>query len=159
MLVALSQDNIGLTHNVLGDSDSELAVAFRLQISPDGAIDGDEGGVDIIHLHVAFASLKSDHRSTHDGLTARCGGKRREGLDRQLSVALGAGSDESRGNSVDLVEVERDFKWLERNFSQQCAEVGAMAALNAQDASSGSEVLVVGDLGRSAGVRANTDTF
>lgn len=131
MLVALSQDNIGLAHNALGDGDGELAVAHRLQISPDGASDGDEGGVDLIRLHVVFASLKSDQRARRHGLIAGCGGERGEGLDRQLSVALRAGSDERRGNSVDIVEVKRDFKWLERNLAQRSAEVGAMAGLDA----------------------------
>lgn len=160
--VALGEDNVALASNALRDGDGEFTLAVGGKGSPDRAGDGDEGGVQVLGVHVhleARASHQLDLRAFH----SRLHGSHHQGgecLDGQHLVALGARDNEGRGNGVNLVEVQRVVEGLRGgSFTQGSAQIGAVTGLDGQDATGGGQVGVVHDVSGGTEVGADTDTF
>lgn len=160
--VPTSQDNITLPGNTLWDSNHKLTITFVPNRRPDGTSSGDESSMHIrcIHILEALTSHQLDHGPGHGRHHAITGAhsEGRKWLDGQLHIARRTGSDEGRGNSVDLVEIKGVVEGLgEGDLALGCAEIGAVTGFNSEDAAGCGEVGAVHDFGSSTKVSTDTD--
>lgn len=160
LLVALSEDDIALSGNTLGNSDGELSITHGLERSPDWTGDGDEGGIHVTSTRVEAAASHQVHlRACHDGVH-RAHHERGEGLHGKRSVAGGTRDNEGGGDGVHLIEVEGVVEGLgEGDFTERGAQVCAVSGLGGEDAASGCQVGVAHDGGCGSEVGADSDAW
>jgi hypothetical protein len=157
-LVAGSQNDVALASNAHGDSDSVGAAAAGGNRSPDGTRHGDEGSVNGSIGLVGRADLEGDCRTGGDR-ASRHQGQGGESFHGQGRVAGRARRDEGRRNGVDLIEVERVIERLSGgSLAEGRTQVGAVARLDREDATGGSQIGLVGDGGSGSEVGTDTNT-
>ena len=109
------------------------------------ASNSDERSIDLARsiggLHNGVGGEEGDSRPSSDVPVLRVRHKHGEGLDGQLGVGGWAGDDEGRGQSVDLVQAQRNVEGGgEGGFAERSADVAGVAGLDGQNGAGRSEV-------------------
>lgn len=155
------EDGVSLAGNGVGHSAVGVAA-----LDGDGRVDG-AGNVGPRAVELAGELDAGGLQGDHAVLPHRGGvleGQSREGGEWQGVVAIRAGLDESRGQGVDLVRIERNIEWgwegrLGMFGVDVVADVGVVAGLDGQDGAGGSQVRSLRDGGGSAEIGGDTNAL